>query len=262
MNDKKDVKLRPSYTILQNWLLNAGNAIYIGKALSEVPVDIFVIVVHHGEPDINFVSCRMVPPTVLTADVLEDLLLDGFYGIRMGSSISHLAANRHHWPPHMIYAMSLGMGGRWYTPCEKGSTSIKGPVGYSLGKKCGSACNQVKLQREHQITDIARACSRPAFNNTFYQDRVFHALVTYDVTAELVFTYDSPRNLRAKLCKAKTNATDVEYTFVAADIQLEDAKGTCGYGPYPRLYMLKKLAAFFAFNYTSAGRERQCRAVT
>ncbi|XP_075543576.1 uncharacterized protein LOC142578042 [Dermacentor variabilis] len=262
MNDKKDAKLRPSYTILHNWLMNTGNARYIGEALSEVPVDIFVIVVHHDEPDINFATCRMVPPTILTADVLEDLLQDGFYGIRMGSSISHLAANHHHWPPNMMYAVSLGMAGRWYAPRDKGSMTSSGPIDYGLGEKCGGACKKGKLLREHQITEIAQACSRPTINNTFYRDRLFHALVTYDVVAELVFTYDSPRNLPTKLCKAKTNATNVEYTFAPADIQLEDAHGSCGYGPFPRLYMLKKLAAFFAYNYTSAGRERECRAVT
>ncbi|XP_075543908.1 uncharacterized protein LOC142578403 [Dermacentor variabilis] len=281
MNDKKDVKLRPSYTILHNWLLNAGNALYVGKALSEVPVDIFVLVVHHDKPDINFATCRMVPPTILTSDVLEDLTQDAFYGIRMGSSISHLAANHHHWPSNMMYAVALGMAGRWYTPCDKGSTSSRGPTGYLLGNKCGGACNQDKLLGEHQITEISRylqripgrwsqheshplrekACVRPGYNNSFYEDRAFQALVTYDVRIELVFTYDSPRNLRTKLCKAKTNATNVKYTFAAADIQLEDGNGTCGYGPFPRLYMLKKLAAFFAYNYTSAGREGQCRAV-
>ncbi|XP_070390835.1 uncharacterized protein [Dermacentor albipictus] len=189
MNDKRHYKLRPSYTILHNWLLYRGHAQFIGEALRHVPVDIFVVNVHHDEPDINSVNCRMVPPTILTADVLEDVRRDMFYGIRM-------------------------------------------------------------------------ACSRPAFNNSFYQDRTFNALVTYDDPAGLVFTYDSPRNLRTKLCKAKKNATSLQYTFVAADIQLEDAHGICGYGPFPRLYMLKKLAAFFAYNYTSAGKETQCRAVT
>ncbi|XP_072143653.1 uncharacterized protein [Dermacentor andersoni] len=161
-----------------------------------------------------------------------------------------------------MYAVALGMAGRWYAPCDHGYMSSTGPTGYSLGNKCGGACNQGKLLREHQITEISRACSRPPYNNSFYEDRVFQARVTYDITAGLVFTYDSPRNLRNKLCKAKTNATNVKYTFAAADIQLEDPNGTCGYGPFPRLYMLKKLAAFFADNYTSAGREGQCRAVT
>ncbi|XP_070390836.1 uncharacterized protein [Dermacentor albipictus] len=179
-----------------------------------------------------------------------------------GTSISLLAATQQPWPSNMMYAMSLGMAGRWYAPCDRGSLTRRGPAGFALGKKCGGACNQEKLLPEDQITDIARACSRPAFNNSFYQDRTFNALVTYDDPAGLVFTYDSPRNLRTKLCKAKKNATSLQYTFVAADIQLEDAHGICGYGPFPRLYMLKKLAAFFAYNYTSAGKETQCRAVT
>ncbi|XP_070392846.1 uncharacterized protein [Dermacentor albipictus] len=262
MNDKKDAKLRPSYTILHNWLINPGNVEYVGKALKNVPVDIFVLVVHHHEPDITFNTCRMVPPTVLTSDVLDDLTQDKFYGIRMGSSITLLAANYSHWPPNIMNAVAVGMAGRWYAPCEKGSTSSTGPTGYSLGSKCGGACLQKKLLREHQITDISRACSRTAYNNSFYEDRAFQARVAYDVGAELVFTYDSPINLRTKLCKAKANATNVKYTLAAADIQLEDANGTCGYGPFPRLYMLKKLAEFFAFNYTSAGREGACRAVT
>ncbi|XP_065307350.1 uncharacterized protein [Dermacentor albipictus] len=179
-----------------------------------------------------------------------------------GTSISLLAATQRFWPSNMMYAMSLGMAGRWYAACHRGPLTRKGPDGYTLGNRCGAACKEKKLLPEDQITEIARACSRPAFNNSFYQDRTFNALVSYDDPAGLVFTYDSPRNLRTKLCKAKKNATSVQYTFVAADIQLEDAHGICGYGPFPRLYMLKKLAAFFAYNYTSAGKETQCRAVT
>ncbi|XP_065307346.1 uncharacterized protein [Dermacentor albipictus] len=262
MNDKRHSKLRPSYTILHNWLLYPGDARYIGMALSDVPVDIFVVNVHHHEPDINSVHCRIVPPTILTADVLENVPKDWFYSIRMGTSISLLAATQRFWPSNMMYAMSLGMAGRWYAACHRGPLTRKGPDGYTLGNRCGAACKEKKLLPEDQITEIARACSRPAFNNSFYQDRTFNALVSYDDPAGLVFTYDSPRNLRTKLCKAKKNATSVQYTFVAADIQLEDAHGICGYGPFPRLYMLKKLAAFFAYNYTSAGKETQCRAVT
>ncbi|XP_070392188.1 uncharacterized protein [Dermacentor albipictus] len=235
MNDKRHYKLRPSYTILHNWLLYPGDARSIGMALSDVPVDIFVVNVHHHEPDINSVHCRIVPPTILTSDVLENVPKDWFYSIRMGTSISLLAAYQHYWPSNMMYAMSLGMAGRWYAPCDGGPLTRRGPAGFKLGKKCGGACKQEKLLPEDQITEIARACSRPALNNSLYQDRMFNALVTYDITAGLVFTYDSPRNLRTKLCKAKKNATSLQYNFVAADIQLEDAYGSCGYGPFPRL---------------------------
>ncbi|XP_049522139.1 uncharacterized protein LOC125944816 [Dermacentor silvarum] len=162
----------------------------------------------------------------------------------------------------MMYAVSAGMAGRWYQPCDQGAMSSHGPTGYSLGNTCGHLCKKFKVLRQNQITDIAKACIQPAFNNSFYVDTQFHALVSYNVRQELVFTYDSPENLRSKLCISKKNATNVKYTFAAVDIELEDAHGICGYGPFPRLHMLKKLAAFFAFNYTSAKKVTECMAVT
>ncbi|KAH6936869.1 hypothetical protein HPB50_023811 [Hyalomma asiaticum] len=66
----------------------------------------------------------------------------------------------------------------------------------------------------------------------------------------------------ARLCRAKVNATNVQYTFVAVNIDMEDGNGTCGYGPFPRLNMLKNLAEFFAFNYTSAAKVSECMRVS
>ncbi|XP_075543571.1 uncharacterized protein LOC142578035 isoform X1 [Dermacentor variabilis] len=261
MYNKRDAKLRPSYTILHHWLYTDNNGIFVGKSLQEVPVDIYVLVVHNEDPNIEFAECIMVPPTLLTGDLLEHLRKSYFYGLRMGISIGVLAKRYNTWPHTLTYAVSTGMSGRWYTPCEQGNISSNGPTGYTLGNKCGLACNKEKITGDNQVTNIAKACARPAFNNSFYVDTVYHALVAYDVQQGLIFTYDGPQNLRTKLCISKKNATNVKYTLAAVGIEMEDADGVCGYGPFPRLRMLKKLAVFFAFNYTSADKETECMAV-
>ncbi|XP_075543572.1 uncharacterized protein LOC142578035 isoform X2 [Dermacentor variabilis] len=219
MYNKRDAKLRPSYTILHHWLYTDNNGIFVGKSLQEVPVDIYVLVVHNEDPNIEFAECIMVPPTLLTGDLLEHLRKSYFYGLRMGISIGVLAKRYNTWPHTLTYAVSTGMSGRWYTPCEQGNISSNGPTGYTLGNKCGLACNKEKITGDNQVTNIA------------------------------------------KLCISKKNATNVKYTLAAVGIEMEDADGVCGYGPFPRLRMLKKLAVFFAFNYTSADKETECMAV-
>ncbi|KAL1466499.1 hypothetical protein MTO96_042692, partial [Rhipicephalus appendiculatus] len=223
---------------------------------SEVPVDIFVVVVHYAGPDINLVNCHMVPPTILTADLVNEVGNITYYQVRMGLGITNLAANYQHWPVGTQCAMSLDMGGRWYEPCGADAED------YKLGKKCGYSCMKQKVQKETQITEIARACKRQDFRKTFYTDYTFDALVTYNVQRELVFTYDGPINLRKKLCKAKVNATNVLYTFAAVNIDKEDVNGSCGFGPFPRLKMLKNLAEFFAFKYSSPAKLTDCMKVS
>ncbi|XP_049268940.1 uncharacterized protein LOC125757401 [Rhipicephalus sanguineus] len=153
------------------------------------------------------------------------------------------------------------MGGRWYEPCGSDTFGVP-PEDYKLGKKCGYSCTKHKVQKDTQITEIARACKRPDFSKSFYTDSKFEALATYNVKRQLVFTYDGPLNLRKKLCKAKANATNVLYTFAAVNIDMEDGNGSCGFGAFPRLYMLKNLAEFFALNYSSPGKVSDCMRVS
>ncbi|KAH6936865.1 hypothetical protein HPB50_023807 [Hyalomma asiaticum] len=130
------------------------------------------------------------------------------------------------------------------------------PGNYSLGHKC-----RPRKPTEDQITNIAEACTNPALNNTFQVDSQFEAVVAYNKTERLFFTYDSASNLRAKLCRTKANMTSLKYTLAAADIQFEDANNDCGYGAFARLHMLKKLAQFFAFKYKSSSQRRACMAI-
>ncbi|XP_049522552.1 uncharacterized protein LOC125945040 [Dermacentor silvarum] len=214
MNNKKDPKLRPSYTIVHFWLPGIASAIHLGKQLStSVSLDIFVLIVHYHRPDINLANCRMVSPTILSPRLLEASLRRAEYKVRMTDSILYLASYYRNWPSTTLCAVTLAMGGRWYTPCAQGRLVMNRPANYSLGHKCGYSCGKFKIHRDNQITDIV------------------------------------------KLCKSKKNATNVAYTLAAVDIQFEDGNGVCGYGSYPRLRMLKKLALFFAYNYTSADKE-------
>ncbi|KAL3224096.1 hypothetical protein MRX96_026682 [Rhipicephalus microplus] len=153
------------------------------------------------------------------------------------------------------------MGGRWYEPCGSDTSGVP-PEDYKLGKTCGYSCMKQKVQKETQITEITRACTRDDFSKSFYTDNTFEAMATYNVQRELVFTYDGPLNLRKKLCKAKVNATNVLYTFAAVNIDKEDGNGSCGFGPFPRLNLLKNLAEFFAFNYSSPSKVSDCMKVS
>ncbi|XP_049269057.1 uncharacterized protein LOC119381395 isoform X2 [Rhipicephalus sanguineus] len=71
MNDKKQSAHRPSYTILHFPLLEPQWSGRIARQLSIYPVDIFVAVAHHPEPDYMYTDCHMVPPTIASRNVLR-----------------------------------------------------------------------------------------------------------------------------------------------------------------------------------------------
>ncbi|KAL3224098.1 hypothetical protein MRX96_026684 [Rhipicephalus microplus] len=104
------------------------------------------------------------------------------------------------------------------------------------------------------------ACLQPPYNASFYLDTNFEALVAFNVQEGFIFTYDTPANLRTKLCNGKKLATNVTNHMAAVDIQFEDHNNTCGHGTFPRLVMLKQLSLFFSTRYTSPDKEAECLA--
>ncbi|KAL1467714.1 hypothetical protein MTO96_041986 [Rhipicephalus appendiculatus] len=136
------------------------------------------------------------------------------------------------------------------------------PANYSLGHRCGFACQKHKITAENQITSIAKACMQPTYNASFYLDTTFESLVAFDVKEGVIFTYDSASNLRSKICRAKKSATNVTNLMAAVDIQFEDYNNTCGHGSYPRLYALRQLSAFLSYRYTSPDKEADCLSTT
>ncbi|XP_072143675.1 uncharacterized protein [Dermacentor andersoni] len=252
MNDKKDSVHRPSYTILHFPLLKPAWSRIIARQIRSHPVDIFVAIGHHPEPDYMYSDCHMVPPTITSKRLLRHVVGDA-YPVRLGNTIWSLAVDSHHWPPNIAFAVTLGMAGRWYRP--KYPDNVYPSTGnYTLGFPCAAD--------EHapmgQMVNVTEACIDQKYSSNFKYDFAYKSEFTYNKQEKWLFTYDTARSLRLKLCETKKNMTHVHYTFAAVNIQFEDAKDYCGFGEFPRLRVLKALARFFAFNYTSDSQEQAC----
>nr|XP_054926328.1 uncharacterized protein LOC129384751 [Dermacentor andersoni] len=190
----------------------------------------------------------MVPPTIRSTQLLS-LYIQDEYPIRLDTIIAGLTSKVTLWPD-AVFALALGMGGRWYVPKDP-------PANVSLGDECAHD----HYPAGDQIVSITKACSNQGFNSTFYYDGTYEASVAYDSSKNWLFTYDSALSLRTKLCGSKRAAVDVNYTLAAVNIQFEDYMNICGFGPYHRLTMLKAIADFLSRNYTSAAQEHACKAL-
>ncbi|XP_049269060.1 uncharacterized protein LOC125757523 [Rhipicephalus sanguineus] len=194
----------------------------------------------------------MVPPTITSRRLLQHVPRKA-YPVRLGNTIWSLARDSGHWPPNITFAVSLGMAGRWYRP-KYPDNMLNRPGNYTLGFPCAT--------EEHspggQMVNITEACIDQRYSGNFQYDIAYKSEFTYNKNEKWLFTYDTARALRLKLCETKKNMTHFRYTFAAVNIQFEDAKDYCGYGEFPRLRALKLLAHFFAFNYTSPDMEQAC----
>ncbi|XP_037505736.2 uncharacterized protein LOC119382077 [Rhipicephalus sanguineus] len=262
MNDRKNAKLRPSYTIVFFWANSPESVKFLAQRFTnEVSLDVFVFMGFFRTPNINFKECFMVPPTFLPTALDEASLKDTYLG-NLGPAFTILPSYSDRWPSKTKRAVAVGVHGLWYTPCAPGPVVDNRPANYSLGHRCGYACKKAKITPKNQTTSILNACMQPAYNRSFYLDTTFEALVAFDVKQEIIFTYDSASNLRSKLCHLKRLATNVTNFMAAVDIQYEDYNNTCGHGRYPRLNMLKRLSEFFSYSYTSPAKEAECLAIT
>ncbi|XP_075741176.1 uncharacterized protein LOC142790032 [Rhipicephalus microplus] len=223
----------------------------------KVKLDIFVFMGYFRYGINNHQGCLMVPPTFLPS-ALPGASSTRPYKDNLGSAFTYLSAHSDKWPSNTQRAVGVGLQGSWYTPCAAGSIVNNRPVNYSLGHRCGYSCKKYQIDQQNETTSIVKACMLPTYNSSFYMDTTFEALVAFDVKEEIVFTYDSAKNLRSKVCQAKKLATNVTNMMAAVDIQFEDYNNSCGHGRYPRLYMLRKLSAFLSYRYTSPDKEAEC----
>ncbi|XP_070393543.1 uncharacterized protein [Dermacentor albipictus] len=260
MRDKVDPEYRPSHTLLHYPLIYESMATDVAEALMTYSVDLLVAVGYVAYSDIRIKDCRIVPPVLHSTELLEPFVLNNTYPIRLVRVISALATLKNKWATATAFAVSLGMGGRWYVP--KYPDKLAGtPGNYSLGHECATATGG-DVPRRDQISSIVEACEDPNYNDTFSIDSTFQAMFSYVKPDFTLYTYDSASTLRFKLCQTKRNVTDLYYNVVADNIQYEDFNDVCGYGSYSRLQILKRLAAFLAENYTSPDQERFCNLVT
>ncbi|XP_070392264.1 uncharacterized protein [Dermacentor albipictus] len=260
MRDKVDPEHRPSHTLLHYPLIYESMATDVAEALMTYSVDLLVAVGYVAYSDTRIENCRIVPPVLHSTELLEPFVLNNTYPIRLVRVISALATLKTKWANASAFAVSLGMGGRWYMPKYPDNLADT-PGNYSLGHECTTTMRGDAPPRD-QITSIVEACEEPNYNETFSIDSTFQALFTYVKADVSLFTYDSASTLRFKLCETKRNVTDLHYNIVADNIQFEDFHDVCGYGSYSRLRILKRLAAFLAEKYTSPDQERFCNLVT
>ncbi|KAL3224089.1 hypothetical protein MRX96_026677 [Rhipicephalus microplus] len=260
INDKTDNVDRPSYTIYSYPLFVPENFAALGGLLSSTPVDIFIAEGYHAEEDTAFTDCRMIPPTLLSKELLTPDL-QNVYPVRLVSNsflyantIWSMTVNPAAWSSTTSFAVSIGMSGRWYRPRDTDSDP-HGLGNYQLGKPCAS---EQRPDIQQQTSPIVFACTMPSYNKSFKVDTTFQAVVGYDKVEGWLFTFDSAETLRKKLCEAKSNVTALKLNIVAANIGSEDYTNQCGLGPLSRLRMLKALSLYFAHNYTSSADKSKC----
>ncbi|XP_049522556.1 uncharacterized protein LOC125945043 [Dermacentor silvarum] len=165
-----------------------------------------------------------------------------------------LTENPAAWTPTTSFGLSVGMEGRWYQPKNR-DQDPNGPGKFQLGMPCKRG---LRFGFATQTTRIALACNDQRYNETFKVDKKFQAMVGYDKGEGFLFTFDTAETLRSKLCEAKSNVTNLKFYIAAADIGAEDHNNVCGLGALSRLRMLKALAHFFAYNYTSSAQKSEC----
>ncbi|KAL3224111.1 hypothetical protein MRX96_026695 [Rhipicephalus microplus] len=214
------------------------------SVISIYPVDIFVAVAHHPEPDYLYTDCHMVPPTITSKRLLRHVP-ENSYPVRLGNTIWSLAYDKDKWSPNITFAVSLGMAGRWYQPKYPDKVN---PLSRTGNYALGFPCTTEEHSPRGQMVNVTEACIDQRYSGNFRFDRIYTSEFTYNKKEKWLFTYDTARALRVKL----------HYTFAAVNIQFEDAKDYCGYGEFPRLRALKALARFFAFEYTSPDNETAC----
>ncbi|XP_075741136.1 uncharacterized protein LOC142789991 [Rhipicephalus microplus] len=280
INDKTDNVDRPSYTIYSYPLFVPENFAAFGGLLSSTPVDIFIAEGYHAEEDTAFTDCRMIPPTLLSKELLTPDL-QNVYPVRLANTIWSMTVNPAAWSSTTSFAVSIGMSGRWYRPRDTDSDP-HGLGPYQLGKPCAS---EQRPDIQQQTSPIVFACTMPSYNKSFKVDTTFQAVVGYDKVEGWLFTFDSAETLRKKvrtcvifaavlaklkrfisvlpiwdfdLCEAKSNVTALKLNIVAANIGSEDYTNQCGLGPLSRLRMLKALSLYFAHNYTSSADKSKC----
>ncbi|XP_075742696.1 uncharacterized protein LOC142796290 isoform X2 [Rhipicephalus microplus] len=246
-----------SYTIFSYPLFVPDNFATFGAILSATPVDIFIAEGYHTEEDTAYDKCRMIPPTLLSKELLEPDLYAS-YTVRLANTIWSMTVNPQAWSPRTTFAVSVGMAGRWYRPKRRNSDS-HGAGNYQLGKPCE---NEQRGDIGQQTSGIDLACSFPSYKNSFTVDTTFQAMVGYDKVQGWLFTFDTAETLRYKLCEAKSNVTALRLNLVASDIGSEDYTDICGFGAVSRLRMLKAVSLFFAHNYTSSAEKSICLTVT
>ncbi|XP_070390837.1 uncharacterized protein [Dermacentor albipictus] len=256
MYNKRDEANRPSYLILHFPVYSDQWAARIAHTLTDYSIDVFVAIGHHADTDSFYKRCTMVPPTILQEGLLKHNLRLSEYPVRLATTLESLALKASLWPSTSSFAVTLGMEGRWYRPKFPDNITDM-PGNYSLGRRCAK-----KAPHSGQLASISEVCKRPIYNSTFHFDKKFKALVTYNKTKRWLFTYDNAYALRLKLCEANVNALSLKYSLAAVNIEFEDGKGDCGFGPYHRLQQLKTLAAFLSTNYTSPADESACMSFT
>ncbi|XP_075741147.1 uncharacterized protein LOC142790003 [Rhipicephalus microplus] len=256
MQSKKIEAKRPSYTILHFPVFTEQWTQQIANRLSGYSIDVFVAIGHHAEPDYMYTHCHMVPPTILSESLLKRALLRSEYPVRLEKTLEDLSSRASLWPSITSFAVTLGIEGRWYMP-NLTDTIIGAPGNYSLGLPCSK-----KVPPSGQLGGISKVCSDATLNGTFYFDKKFKALVTYDKAERWLFTYDSASALQAKLCEAKLNALSFKFSLAAVNIEFEDGNNKCGHGAFLRLHRLKKLAPFLANNYTTTAMESACKSLS
>ncbi|KAL1424317.1 hypothetical protein MTO96_020309 [Rhipicephalus appendiculatus] len=267
MRNKADSEGVSSLTILHYPLMYDSMAADVARALTIYPVDILVAIGYTSYSDYGTKDCRMVPPVLHTKELLEPSLLNTTYPVRLVRVLSATAKFKEQPAVTSAVAVSLGMGGRWYTPMYPAklpniprtllirstvhdeharSWSGRAPNMEHCRSMCAAFCNLVFEDVYIFDLDLFRACKLSNYKSKFAYDDTFQAEFAYGESEKMLFTYDDTGSLRFKLYETPGIPADLHYILAADNVQYEDFVNVCGRGPYSRLRLLKTLARFSA----------------
>lgn len=191
--------------------------------------DLLILYGHFFAGDQSWPDCQVVPPTFDTPPE------SGAYIYSLKTAHSNVKdLQRADLPAHTA-AVSVAMFGRWYKPRHVDQSSAVGePGNYSLFSMCEPTGD------DEQFGSVAQVCRLPMWSSRVYSTK-HRSEYCYDSNMARIFTFDTSRTLREKLCSQKGRVMSVDYALAAFNLEYADGRGDCGEGDFAELRALRRL---------------------
>nr|XP_054925851.1 uncharacterized protein LOC126529576 [Dermacentor andersoni] len=191
--------------------------------------DFLILYGHFFAEDQSWPDCQIVPPTFDTPPE------SGGYIYSLKTAHSNAKELQRVDIPALTVAVSVAIFGRWYKPRHVNESGAAGePGSYSLFSMCEPTGD------DEQLGSVTQVCQLPMWSSRVYS-REHHSEYCYDTNMERIFTFDTARTLREKLCLQKARVVSVDYALAAFNLEYADGRGECGEGDFSELRALRRL---------------------
>ncbi|KAH7974049.1 hypothetical protein HPB49_008943 [Dermacentor silvarum] len=114
---------------------------------------------------------------------------------------------------------------------------------------------------EELFVDIMAYCKNSKYTYGFQGKDVVGSFYVSDEEKKFI-SFDDSKALGMKFCKGKKDLIDVNYGFIAYNVEMDDPTNKCGKGAYHRVKFLRRLAEFFRDNFTTPDNLKECMKLT